>query len=172
MASQRTPAWIWIFTLAVAAAFLAFLFFLSTVPVPENPTESASTIVDDVTSEFDFYKILPELSVPKDSSALKTDPANNASTNNPTDKIKASESAIYFLQTGSFQNAKDADTMRASLLLEGFNVRIEKVDIQQSGTWHRVQVGPFTDRKAINQAQDRLAQADLESLLIKLSKKP
>ena len=71
--------------------------------------------------------------------------------------------SVFLLQTGSFQVLADADARRAELLLLGLDVFMQEVEIEGE-TWYRVMVGPLDNELARNRAQDKLAQAEIESL--------
>lgn len=76
---------------------------------------------------------------------------------------KEDANAIYLLQAGSFRAAEDADRLRASLLLLGFNVETEPVSLDGT-VWHRVMVGPFSSRTDLRHAQSRLRREDIDAL--------
>ncbi|MEJ2130181.1 MAG: SPOR domain-containing protein [Gammaproteobacteria bacterium] len=71
--------------------------------------------------------------------------------------------AIYLLQAGSFRGAEDAERMRASLLLMGFNVETHPVTLDGT-VWHRVMVGPFTNAADLRDAQVRLHAEDIDAI--------
>ena len=73
----------------------------------------------------------------------------------------------WILQAGSFHNADDADERRAVLLLLGLDVTTSEIEV--AGThWHRVIAGPYDTALALNRAQDELAQAEIQSIAIKI----
>jgi cell division protein FtsN len=74
------------------------------------------------------------------------------------------------LQVGSFKSNRDADSLRARLLLLNLNAKIEKVSPRKNETWHRVIVGPFSDRSELADARGKLASNGIDSLLLKRKK--
>lgn len=70
----------------------------------------------------------------------------------------------YFLQAGSFRQSSDADRVRAQLLLLGQSARVESSKVNDQ-LWHRVLIGPFSDRAQLEQAQKELAGAGFGNLL-------
>ena len=56
----------------------------------------------------------------------------------------------YLVQAGSFQNAEDAEKLKARLALGGFEASIVRVNIPEKGLWHRVRLGPFAGLAAAN----------------------
>ena len=75
----------------------------------------------------------------------------------PPDKPAPTASGVreYRVQVGSFRKRKEADRLRASLALGGFESSIRTRDTA-SGTWHRVTLGPFRGREAAEAAKARL----------------
>lgn len=79
----------------------------------------------------------------------------------------------YLLQAGSFRLRDDAERMRGWLMLysglpdmQGLSVTASAVELQEQGTWHRVLIGPFPDRDAVDQAMAHLRQRDVATLLL------
>jgi cell division protein FtsN len=105
---------------------------------------------------FEFYKILPGVEEPVTEQQIKQ-AAKQPSSN---DK--------YFLQAGSFQNAEDADNLKAKLAMLGVEASVQAADLSDKGIWHRVRVGPFTKIDDINQVRASLQQNGVQSSLIKV----
>ena len=74
----------------------------------------------------------------------------------------------YVLQTGSFRNASDAETMKAELALIGIEADVETVVINDKDTWHRVRLGPFPSMKAMRPVRRQLKQNNINFLLLKI----
>lgn len=74
----------------------------------------------------------------------------------------------YFLQVGAFQNADDADNLKARLALAGMEAQIQTAQLPDGKTWHRVRLGPFHESDAVNAAKEKLAQNQMEFTLIKV----
>lgn len=77
-----------------------------------------------------------------------------------------SEYTQYVLQAGSFRAVADADRRRGELALLGLESSIEKMDTD-TGSWHRVYIGPFSSRSAMAKARALTAQSDIDTLLLK-----
>lgn len=107
--------------------------------------------------KFDFYTLLKdtEIMVP-DGPALE-----------PRSEEPAQENYNYLLQVGSFRNSRDADGLRAKLIMLNLDAKVEAVGQGAGDTWHRVIVGPFASASSMSAARNRLAQNDIDSLLIK-----
>ena len=136
---------------------------------------------------FDFYAVLPkmEVIVPK-SKDEKPAPAKKPATSGRDDKpstaakpatstnggttANAGDGKIYMLQAGSFRNASDADRRRAELILNGYEVRLQPVKLENGDTWHRVMIGPYNSVNTLHKAQDQLASNGVETLPIQVKK--
>lgn len=105
---------------------------------------------------FDFYKILPG-EEPATDQQLK-------------DAQKGSSGAkeTFFLQAGAFQNASDADGLKARLALIGVEATIQTNSVPDKGVWHRVRIGPYTSVEQLNQARENLKHNGVETTLIKI----
>jgi cell division protein FtsN len=108
--------------------------------------------------DYDFYNMLPASEV--------TVPSVNNSANRNTEGAITKYS--YLLQAGSFRSSADADKLRAKLLLQGLDVETNKITNANGSIWHRVMVGPFNSRSKLNKAQDILAAANTDSLVVKV----
>jgi len=107
---------------------------------------------------FDFYKILPGTEEPATDQQLKD--AQKGST--------ASAGDTFFLQAGAFQNAPDADNLKARLALLGIEASIQTTPLPDKGIWYRVRIGPYTSVAELNRARDTLKQNGVETTLIKV----
>ncbi|MBL4827008.1 MAG: SPOR domain-containing protein [Spongiibacteraceae bacterium] len=158
------PGWVWLFTGLVAGVFLSFLGYLSDIKPDTSASTTAaksntdsSTIKPDSktsTTHFDFYTLLPEreMIVP----TQREEPSTTKE-----------QSVSYILQAGSFRNNKDADRLRAKLILMGMNASVEEVTVKNGGLWHRVQVGPFHSRSKLSKTRNTLISEGIDTLLLK-----
>lgn len=107
---------------------------------------------------FDFYKILPGSEEPATDQQLKD--AQKGST--------AAAKEAFFLQAGAFQNASDADNLKATLALLGIEATIQTTSLPDKGVWHRVRIGPYTSVEELNRTRNTLKQNGVETSLIKV----
>lgn len=156
----RVPAWVWLFTGGVLGAFIMFLMHLTRV---EDPAESQLPFIGDAikTSEnkspqvreplekpespFTFPQILrdAEVKVPEGSTQQNPDAT-------PAPVFE------YMLQVASFKELKDAEQVRAELILLNMDARVEQATIRDNEQWYRVVVGPFTSRSKLSKARSTL----------------
>ncbi len=131
--------------------------------------------------EFDFYDYLPKKQVPvaepppaastpaaapQRTAAARPAPGRTAPDRPPAadapapapapaPATAAAEGVQYLLQAGSFRKMEEADKLRASLALAGYESRI-RTTRHDGDEWHRVVLGPFRDRAAADETRDGL----------------
>ncbi len=106
---------------------------------------------------FDFYKILPGQEEPVTDKQFRE-----------ASKARSTEREAFYLQAGAFQNAPDADTLKARLALLGVEATIQTTTLPDKGVWHRVRAGPYTRIEDLNQARETLKQNGVETTLIRV----
>ena len=134
-----------------------------------NPIEPSST-------NFDFYRLLPKTEVQVDETDLPGEalpPAGQTAAARPpdaTDDAQATPAlgnAGFRVQVGSFRDRREADRLRASLALNGFESRIVTKDTGE-GIWHRVTLGPFPVRAAAEEVKARvLASRGIDAQIVR-----
>ncbi len=115
---------------------------------PAPPPETAPS--------FDFYKVLP----------------GDTPATTPNQKDAAPNQPRYYLQAGAFQNAADADNLKARLALLGVEAQIQTSELADKGVFHRVRVGPFAAMDAVNTTRALLVQNNIATDLVKESPQP
>ena len=147
-------------------AALAYLDGQQTAAPPRAgaaPTAPATTETGgDEGMRFEFYDILPrfEVVLPETEAEARPDDPNGTA---PVLEAPGN----YVLQAGSFRDESDAERMRANLALLGIESRLQRVTID-TDNYHRVRVGPTNDLDSLNGIRNRLWDAQIEVLLIKL----
>lgn len=154
-------------TLGMALAVGVHLYHVGGAPPEPAPAKKADE--EAVAGEekprtpgprFDFYRMLPnyEVVIPEEDIAVTPVP----------DEEQLRAAGNYVLQAGSFRNAGDADRLRAQLALLGVESRVQTVTIDDADTWHRVRIGPLRDLAELNRTRQRLAENDIEVLVIRV----
>lgn len=131
----------------------------------EQPRQTASVVAETAAPEepaeqrFDFYEMLPnfEVVIPEQEKNVSPD----------TQREAVVLPGVYVLQAGSFRDFTDADRRRAELALQGIESRIQRVTIDDN-TYHRVRIGPTDDLDELNRQRNRLKQANIEVLRIRI----
>ena len=101
-------------------------------PVPTAPAQQPQARSDDK-PRFDFYSILPG----------NEDPAKGKAAKEPERAPTPEVRETFYLQAGAFQNAGDADNLKARLALLGIEANVQTNSATERGTLHRVRIGPF-----------------------------
>jgi len=134
--------------------------------VPEGQPAMAASGVGGK-PRFEFYKVLTD----KQDAAIAA-PAAPADKPQPP-KPQAQPEDIkppvgpYFLQTGSFANADDAEKHKAKLAMLGIEASIQTVNIPDKGVWHRVRLGPYKNTGDVDNARTLLKQNGMDATLIR-----
>ncbi len=122
---------------------------------------------------FEFYRLLPEqeVAVPDAEPGPTRESLESAPETIPVPTVPATASSgdgrSYLLQAGSFRNHADADRLKASLALLGVQASIQRVSLTGGETWHRVRIGPFSDRQELNGVRQRLQENTVETILLR-----
>lgn len=174
---SRLPGWGWL-TLGIFLGFLVAQFGQSTAPTPLEEKPPLAVIDPKATSHpvekiekvekkeaaprFDFYTLLPESEVvAPEVEAYKSTPREAA--NQPR----------YMVQVGSFRSQSDAKKQQERLKSLGFDqIQINEIETGSGDVWSRVQIGPYQDRRILARAQNDLAKAGLDFMLLKLRDEP
>ncbi len=144
---------------------LALYYFDPRAPEPAaagaeaEPASAREGAAEEPADRYDFYEMLPnfEVVVPEREAAVRRDaPAA------PVERAGA-----YVLQVGSYRKFEEADRVRAQLALQGIESRVQRVSVDND-TWHRVRVGPISDLRELNRIRDRLREADMDLLVIRV----
>jgi cell division protein FtsN len=117
---------------------------------------------------FNFYETLPEMEVVvPEIEVVIPEKAIKGKAEAGVKQVK--QPGNYALQVGSFRGAEQADRFKAELVLQGFEVTVQTVTINNTDTYHRVRIGPFKDLDALNKARSRLNKQGIENKLIKIT---
>lgn len=104
--------------------------------------------------DLEFFEIFPSIEVPKGEGYGTADDGNSAAYH-------------WIIQAGSFREPELADQRRGELILLGMDATVKPVQIDGT-SWHRVEAGPFENSLLRNRAQDKLAEAGIESKPIRI----
>lgn len=80
---------------------------------------------------------------------------------------QAGSSSGYLLQVGSFRHFSDADQLKANLALLGIEASIQSVELADGETWHRVRIGPFSDRQHLDEIRKQLQVNNIHTIVLK-----
>jgi len=120
---------------------------------PRTATPAATDIVPEMTSS---PPLLPAAAVPPESPPKPVAPSARMVESKPAASAAPRLFSGFVLQAGVFTSAQRAEELHAKLTLSGVQSSIET----------RVQVGPFRTRKEAAEAQERLRELGIDSILI------
>jgi cell division protein FtsN len=170
---KPVSGWLWLSTGLVVGLFVAMLVFLSgkreqmrasSEAAPNaratvestRPAKPVRTPPPVVKPRYDFYAILPQKEVNISKEELEAvDPGGESRYQGP-----------WMLQAGSFRNYSDADRLKANLAFQGLESSIDRSE-NNSGTWHRVRLGPYQSRREADRIKSRLARLNVNSIILK-----
>jgi cell division protein FtsN len=125
--------------------------------------------------QFDFYKILPGIEEPVSEQAFteaveQPQRTPNAAHNLENNSAVPNNAALekYYLQVGSFRKTDDAENLKARLALIGVVAFVQAADLSEKGIWHRVRVGPFTQKAEVDKVRASLQDNGIEIHFIKV----
>jgi cell division protein FtsN len=178
-ASKAAPGWLWLLAGLSIGLFVALLVYLkdaslakgvstqgasTSAPAPvvekgraaEPSTKTAKDDAKDKKPRFDFYNLLPEMEVFIPEQELAAEREHGST-----------EPVVYYLQVGSFRRFEDADRLRAKLALQSIESEIQRVTINDTQTWHRVRVGPFSSARKMGKVRNQLRAQSLDPIVLK-----
>ena len=131
---------------------------VQTSPGTDAVVRSSGTTSDNTIKSIATVKpTMPPVSSPAPTMIARVKPAPAAIPATVAPALPAKES--YLVQVAAFKARQDAEKMKASLILKGFNVNIATVT-QQHGNWYRVIIGPFSTRALAEKAQIIVSQSE------------
>jgi len=170
--------WRWMLITALIIGFVVFLFYISskdakpTAPAqavnpPVSESASAATPADKIKQkveappepqgpQFHFYQYLPKKE--------KVVPDHEIATRTREERVGKAKANQYILQAGSYQEAAEADRLRAKLALMGIESRIEKTKVG-SVIWHRVVLGPYARMASVSVIRSRLRGSGIDVIV-------
>ena len=166
--SSIIPAWIWL-TLGILIGLGIAMFTGSNgrkvYQQADVPVDHAITKEPTTKRKFDFYTLLPELEIVIPHEETLPPKQKPSSVNEQQSEYKGG----YLLQAGSFQQFNEADSLKARLALIGVEAKIQSVEVNKT-KWHRVQIGPSTDRSALENLRTRLKNNQIDTILLQAKK--
>lgn len=77
-----------------------------------------------------------------------------------------STQTVYYLQAGAFHSSKDAEAMKARILMMGLSAQVQPATVNGT-TINRVRVGPFKGIDAMNRARAKLGDDQIASSVVR-----
>ena len=103
--------------------------------------------------------------------ATADDPAKGTEDSTSRPDTAREPAGHYVVQVASFRNVKDADGLKAKLILLGFEPVVQGVVISGNEKRYRVRLGPYSDRNALEAARVQLkANGHDKPLVVRVKK--
>lgn len=153
---QTTSPWVWAFLFLLLLSFVSFILFLDHKIVSSGTDSSREPAAAGGENKptIDFYLVLPQREV-----EIPISEEDRAAIENPSINKEAVDQSI--LQVGSFQNADEADSLKAQLAFLGLQATVKSAEVNDE-TWHRVQLGPFPSETRLSRAKNLLIENRIE----------
>jgi cell division protein FtsN len=130
----------------------------SVVKAEPDKTPSQAGKVPEPKTHLDFYTILPgKEEVVPERDLSRTSPSSGTSR------------VVYYLQAGAFQNASDADNLKARLALAGLEAQIQTATLPDKSVWHRVRMGPYSNAQDLDKVRAALKENKIDNAIIKVN---
>lgn len=107
--------------------------------------------------EFDFYELLPEIE------KVMPDLPD-------ADPVRPDPNIDYYLQAASFRVQSDAEKLRARLALKGFKSVTQAREVEGKGTYYRVRMGPFPDKRKAKTQKNKLQKLGVNPFIYTVKK--
>lgn len=166
--TSTTPAWIWL-TLGILIG-LGIAMVTGSGGYDNSSKTNAAAHDEQVEPDtdpfaqrsFDFYTLLPELEVviPEEETKESANSKHAARSSEYT-----THTGKYLLQVSSFQQLNDANNLKIRLAKLGVTAHVQSVNVNNS-IWHRVRIGPVSNRKALEQLRGRLRVNGIDAMLM------
>lgn len=122
--------------------------------------QSIAELIEQKSSEkdFDFYTLLPEIErvMPDDLPDAEPD--------------RVQEELDYYLQAASFREYTDAENLRARLGLQGFQSVTQAREVADKGTYYRVRLGPYPDKRKAKTVKNKLQKLGVRPYIYSVEK--
>lgn len=108
--------------------------------------------------DFEFYELLPDIE------KVMPDDLPEATPTRVPDNVD------YFLQAASFRQYADAEKLRARLALKGYKSVTQAREVEGKGTYYRVRLGPYSDKRKAKTAKNKLQKLGVRPFVYSVKK--
>jgi len=129
----------------------------------ETTTDEDTQAIQDLVAkstekEFDFYEVLPDIEkvMPDDLPDSEPD--------------QSRPERDYYVQAASFRKHADAEKLRARLALKGFKSSTHTRTSEERGTFYRVRLGPFENKRQAKSVKNKLQAIGVNPMVTSVAK--
>ena len=72
------------------------------------------------------------------------------------------------IQAASLRKESDAESLRARLALSGYESAIQRVNVEDKGTYYRVRIGPYQSRRTVKNEIKKLRDIGIAAMMVQL----
>ena len=146
------------------------------LPAPTKPEETTEVVktdkpAKDKSDKADKAATTDTAKVDKTKSTEGMDSAERAKAEAALLDKPAPAPEKFYLQAGAFEDPSEADNLKARLALMGVEASVQKVDVPEKGTMHRVRVGPYMGQEAMSKAREQLTASGIGTAVVKIKPK-
>jgi len=128
-------------------------------PAAEADPEIADLVKkDSPQDDLTFYEILPDIDKIMPDDLPDTEP------------VRPDANLDYYLQAASFRQQADAEKLRARLALKGFKSVTQARTSEENGTYYRVRLGPYRDKRKAKTAKNKLQRLGVRPFVYSVKK--
>ncbi|NND80981.1 MAG: SPOR domain-containing protein [Gammaproteobacteria bacterium] len=133
--------------------------FEQRAPAVDEDAEIAALIDTRSTEkEFEFYELLRDIE-----KVMPDDLPDSV-------PVGPDENTDYYVQAASFRDYQDAEELRAKLALKGFRSITQAREVEGKGTFYRLRLGPYADRRKAKTAKSRLQKLGVRPFVYSVAK--
>lgn len=153
------------------------------LPAPEKPEETTEIVKPEKADKVDKTDKADKPKPAKPDEAAKPAKEDKADkvdkSKDDAERAKAEAALLdkplvpekFYLQAGAFEDPSEADNLKARLALMGVEASVQKVDVPEKGTMHRVRVGPYMGQEAMSKAREQLTASGIGTAVVKIKPK-
>lgn len=139
-------------------AGLAAMFESTQAPVSEDAEIAQLIESKSSEKEFEFYTLLPDIEKVMPDDLPESEPTRPV------------ENLDYYLQAASFREHADAEKLRAKLALKGYKSVTQAREVEGKGTYYRVRLGPYADKRKAKTAKNKLQKLGVRPFVYTVQK--
>lgn len=134
--------------------------FLSNTESQIQPDSQIDVVLKKQVKEkdFAFYEVLPDIEQVMPDDLPEAAP------------VRTPDNVEYYMQAASFRQFADAEKLRARLALKGIKSVTQTRKVVDKGTYYRVRLGPYADKRKAKNARTPLQKLGLKPLIYRVTK--
>lgn len=127
---------------------------------PPGEDEEIAALIENKSTEkeFEFYELL------RDIEKVMPDDLPDSEPSRPPANLD------YYLQAASFREHADAEKLRAKLALKGYKSVTQARQVEGKGTYYRVRLGPYSDKRKAKTAKNKLQKLGVRPFVYTVQK--